>query len=143
MKTISLLFLVVFFSKNCHSDLKKQSKNISFEYETLTRGYYNKIIVKQDTLYIIRDASSKNISKSVINKNDWNILLNLLEDIDLDSIEKLKAPTNRRALDAALHANLKIVYKDKIYPSNRFDANNAPVEIEKLIDKIITISNNK
>lgn len=143
MKTIPLLFLVIFLGKGCNSDLKKESENISFEYETLTRGSYNKIIVKQDTIFTIHDASMGEVTKAEISKKDWKELLNMLGKVEMNSIEKMKAPTNDRAHDGALHANLKVVYKDKTYQSDSFDAGNPPKEIEKIVNKVITVSNKK
>lgn len=143
MKTAYLLLLILFFGKGCDSDIKKTSDTISFEYEAMTRGSYKKIIVKKDTLFTIYSSSLEEVKKSEVSKNDWNTLLNLLEKVDLNSIEKLKAPTNKRAYDGALHANLKVIYKYKTYQSNSFDANNPPKEIEEIVHKIVTISNKR
>lgn len=140
MKLASVLLMMIFLAKGCGNELRKESTNISFEYEALTRGSYNKIIAKQDTIITIKDRVMSTVVESSLKKRDWNTLLTLLEKIDRTNVNNLKAPSDRRTYDGALMANLKVIYKDKVYESSSFDHGNPPEEIEKLVNKIIALS---
>jgi len=140
MKILSTFILVLLMAKGCtNSELKKESENISFEYEANTRGSYKKIIAKQDTVYTIKTRDGKAIEKT-LSKSDWNSLLNLLSKVDATKIAALKAPSEKRFYDGAMIAELKVIYKDKTYESSNFDHGNPPAEIKDLVNKIIEVS---
>lgn len=140
MKILSTFILVLLMAKGCtNSELKKESENISFEYEAHTRGGYKKILAKQDTVYTIKTRNGEPIQKA-LSKSDWNSLLNLLSKVDVTKIADLKAPTEKRFYDGAMIAGLKVIYKDKIYESSNFDHGNPPAEIKDLVNKIIEVS---
>ena len=140
MKILSTFILMLFMAKGCtNSELKKESENISFEYEAHTRGGYKKVLAKQDTVYTIKSRGSEAIEKK-LSKSDWNSLLNLLSKVDAEKIKDLKAPSEKRFYDGAMIAELKVIYKDKTYESANFDHGNPPAEIKDLITKILAIS---
>lgn len=141
MKTITLLVLTLFLAKGCGSTgLKKDSDNISIEYEALTRGAYNKIITKRDTVITIKDREMKNPIQRTLSNSDWNTILKLMSEINLETVANLKAPTKERFHDGAMMANITVIYRDKIYKSTTFDHGHPPKEIEKLVEKIIATS---
>lgn len=140
MKILTTFILMLFMAKGCTtSELKKESENISFEYEANTRGSYKKALVKQDTVYSITQRNGKPVEKT-LSKSDWNSLLNLLSKVDATKISELKAPSEKRFYDGAMIAGLKIIYKDKTYESSNFDHGNPPAEIKDLVNKIIEVS---
>jgi len=140
MKILSTFILVLLMAKGCtNSELKKESENISFEYEANTRGSYRKVIAKQDTVYTIKSRGGEAVEKK-LSKGDWNSLLNLLSKVDAEKIKDLKAPSEKRFYDGAMIADLKIIYKDKTYESSSFDHGNPPAEIKDLVNKILEVS---
>jgi hypothetical protein len=54
----------------------------------------------------------------------------------LDSLPKLKAPTEKRFYDGAAIANFKITFKDSTYETTSFDHGFPPKEIKKFVNKI-------
>jgi hypothetical protein len=62
------------------------------------------------------------------------------QEVDLEEIPNLKAPTEKRFYDGAAIANINIIYKGKTYESNGFDHGNPPLEIEKLVNKITLLA---
>ena len=127
-------------AKGCtNSELKKESENISFEYEAHTRGGYKKVLAKQDTVYTIKSRGGEAIEKK-LSKSDWNSLLSLLSKVDAEKMKDLKAPSDKRAYDGAMMAELKVIYKDKTYQTPTFDHGNPPAEIKDLVNKIIEVS---
>lgn len=140
MKILSTFILVLLMAKGCtNSELKKESENISFEYEANTRGSYRKVIAKQDTVYTIKSRGGEAVEKK-LSKGDWNSLLNLLSKVDAEKIKDLKAPSEKRFYDGAMIADLKVIYKDKTYESSSFDHGNPPAEIKDLVNKILEVS---
>ena len=140
MKILTTFILMLFMAKGCtSSEIKKESENISFEYEANTRGSYKKVLAKQDTVYTIKTRDGKAIEKS-LSKSDWNSLLNLLSKVDATKIADLKAPSEKRFYDGAMIGQLKVIYKDKTYESSNFDHGNPPAEIKDLVEKIIEVS---
>ncbi len=86
---------------------------------------------------ISKDRSGQD--KAVATKiaaEDWEELVDCFNKMELDSLSKLKAPTEKRFHDGAAIANLKITVKDKTYETTSFDHGFPPKEIKKFVDKI-------
>ncbi|HEU4496835.1 MAG TPA: hypothetical protein VFR70_07260 [Flavobacterium sp.] len=141
MKIAAAAFmLILLFAKGCtDSEVKKESKNISFEYEAHTRGSYKKVLAKQDTVFTIASRNGKPVQKKLSEK-DWNALLAIASKVDAEKLKDLKAPSEKRFHDGAMIATLKVIYKDKTYESAAFDHGNPPAEIKDLVNKILQVS---
>lgn len=141
MKILFPFIVLLFMAKGCtSSELKKESENISFEYEANTRGNYLKRLVKQDTIFAIKTRGGLPMQKE-LSTSDWNSLLTLLSKVDVANIPNLKAPSEKRFHDGAMIASLKVIYKDKTYQTTDFDHGNPPAEIKDLVNKVLEVSN--
>jgi hypothetical protein len=141
MKIVSLLFLTLFLGKGCSDHQKQDIDTAVIEYVANTRGFYQKITMEKQTVTISSDRSGK--EKSVptkISDADWKELVNYFKTVELDSLAKLKAPTEKRFYDGAAIANLKIKYKDKTYETSSFDHGFPPKEITKFVNKITSFA---
>ncbi|MBC8643403.1 hypothetical protein H9W95_02760 [Flavobacterium lindanitolerans] len=139
MKILSAFVMVLVLAKGCNSsELRKESENISFEYEATTRGNYRKIIAGQDTIFTIKSRNGEAVEKNF--HGDWNSMLDLLAKVDRANIQNLKAPSEKRFYDGAMIAGLTVIYKQDTYRSASFDHGNPPKEIKKLVEKIISAS---
>lgn len=141
MKILSLLFLTIFLGKGCDSAKAQEISNTVIEYEANTRGFYQKIMVKNQRVTISKDrnGNDKPMPKK-ISDADWKELVECFETIELDSLAKLKAPTEKRFYDGAAIANLKITYKDKTYETTSFDHGFPPKQIKKFVNKITSFA---
>ena len=134
-----LLSLVI--SSSCFNKPKQDWNNAKIEYEASSRGYYSKITFEKRTISISKERNSilepevKNI-----NTKDWNYLVGCLKKVNLKKLSDYKDPTQDRFFDGAPIASLKIIYKGKEYQSASFDHGTPPVEIEKLVAKIISLA---
>ncbi|MFV8371584.1 hypothetical protein [Flavobacterium sp. LB2P74] len=137
MKVLSLLLLTIFLGKGCKSAQAQEIRNVVIEYEANTRGFYQKITVKNQMVTISknRDGNDKPVPTK-ISDADWKELVDCFETMQLDSLSKLKAPTEKRFHDGAAIANLKITFKDKTYETTSFDHGFPPKEIKKFVHKI-------
>lgn len=117
--------------------------NFSFEYEAITRGSYNKVVVSGDSVTTIKDRDMKDVTTTRLNTADRDFLLSALNKINLNTIQDLKSPTNKRQYDGALIANLVITKDGKTYQSAGFDHGEPPAEIKPVVDKIVALSDLK
>ena len=137
MKIYALILLTVFLSKGCGSDEEIDMQSAVVEYTATTRGFFQKITIKNHEVFVSKERNSTAIEKGIkISDADWNEMVRDFQAINLDEIHNLKSPTEKRFYDGAPIANLKITFKDKTYESQSFDHGFPPAEIEKLVVKI-------
>jgi hypothetical protein len=137
MRILSLLLLTIFLGKSCDGQNKQDLESAVIEYTANTRGFYQKITVQNQTVTISKDRSGQD--KAVATKiaaEDWKELVNCFKKMELDSLSKLKAPTEKRLYDGAPIANFKITFKDKTYETPSFDHGFPPKEIKTFVNKI-------
>jgi hypothetical protein len=141
MKILSLLFLTIFLGKGCDSAKAQDIQSAVIEYTANTRGFYQKITVKNQMVTVSKDRNGNDKPVAVkISDADWNELVNCFKKVKLDSLAKLKAPTEKRFYDGAAIADLKITYKDKKYESTSFDHGFPPKEIKKFVNTITSFA---
>ena len=141
MKILSLILLTVFLGKGCAGQNKQDLESAVIEYTANSRGFYQKITVQNQMFAISKDRSGhdKPVATKIAAK-DWEELVDCFKKMELDSLPKLKAPTEKRFYDGAAIANLKVTVKDKTYETASFDHGFPPKEIEKFVNKINSFS---
>jgi len=135
------LFLTLFLGKGCDDQQKQDIDTAVIEYVANSRGFYQKITVEKQTVTVSSDRSGR--EKTVptkISDDDWKDLVNCFKKVELDSLPKLKAPTEKRFYDGAAIANLKITYKDTVYETTSFDHGFPPKEIKKFVNRITSFA---
>ncbi|EKT4519120.1 hypothetical protein ABF176_001756 [Flavobacterium psychrophilum] len=171
MKTIALVFLSLLLTKSCQpkkeSGLSQQTKETidnnatpevekpektnnkvqtgtKAEYEAFSRGFFSKITFENNQLTISSDRNNpEKVTIIVLTKNDISDLSNLIKAVNLDQLPSLKSPSEARMYDGAAHANLTITSGGTVYTGAGFDAGKPPVEIEKLVSKLVSYSEKK
>lgn len=141
MKILSLLFLTIFLGNGCEKAKAQDIETAIIEYTANTRGFYQKITVKNQMLTVSkdRDGNDKPVPKK-LSDADWKGLVDCFKLVELDSLSKLKAPTEKRFHDGAAIANLKITFKDKAYETASFDHGFPPKEIKKFVNTITSLA---
>ena len=141
MKILTIVFLTIFMSNGCDSASAQDIENAVVEYTANTRGFYQKITVKNQMVTVSKDRNGNdNPIPTKISDADWKELLDCFKIIELDSLSKLKAPTKKRFNDGAAIANLKIKFKEKPYETTDFDDGFPPKEIKKFVNKITSFA---
>ena len=144
MKLLSLLLLTMVVGKSCSQDAKNDIANAEIHYEANTRGFFEKIIVKDKMISVTNDRSNpENKTDSKLSDNDLKQLVEYFKTISLENLPTFKAPSEKRFYDGAAIANLTIIYGGKEYRSVDFDHGTPPKEIEKLVEKITSFSSRK
>lgn len=141
------LLVVFFFSllgigKSCQQQQKPTETEVfSLEYTATSRGFYQKITVKNHSLTVNSDRNGTEKPKiSSISDSDWKYLSEEIKKIDTITFKTLKAPTEKRFYDGAAIANLSISIAQKELTSPAFDHGNPPKEIEKIITKLFEVA---
>ena len=141
MKILSLLFLTIFLGNGCDSAKAQDIETAVIEYTANTRGFYQKITVKNQMLTVSkdRDGKDKPVPKK-LSDADWEELVTCFTTVKLDSLSQLKAPSEKRFHDGAAIAKLKITIKEKAYESTSFDHGFPPKEIKKFVNMITSLA---
>jgi hypothetical protein len=144
MKAITIILLSVFLVKSCNNQAKNDIANTTLQYTASTRGFFQKIVVINQKATISRDRNGEKFPEEIaISDKDWKEIIGYFEKIDLEKVPTLKDPTQKRFYDGAAIANLKVRYQDKNYETTDFDHEFPPAEIEKLVNKIVSLAKEK
>ncbi|WP_179318626.1 META domain-containing protein [Winogradskyella helgolandensis] len=115
------------------------SYKTAVKYEASTRGSFDFILISKHGISISKDQSLQTIQKHSIDLAQWEELKNLIENTDLETLNQLKPPSQKHQYDGALHATLAIQIGDVEYMTPTFDHGNPPMEIEALVNKVLSI----
>nr|WP_315248111.1 hypothetical protein [uncultured Flavobacterium sp.] len=133
MRIVSFLLLTIFIGSGCSSQKKIDLSSTVIEYSAMSRGYYKKIVIQNQTVLVTKGRDAQTVENK-INKANWEKIVTEFEKIDLEKIPTLKAPTEKRFHDGAAIGNLKITQNQKTYETQGFDNGFPPKEIEKLVN---------
>lgn len=151
MRKLALVIVSIFAFVGCNNQKKvvendsksnsvvKEYKVPKLEYEAYSRGFYEKITIENQMVSVtnVRDAKKGSEPESIsddVNKE----LSSYLNSVKLDELSKFKDPTQQRFYDGAAIANLKITVDGVEYRTVDFDHGFPPVEIEKLVNKVVS-----
>lgn len=151
MKKIAVLVVFFFAIVGCNNQKKvveNDSKTKSevneykvpkIEYEASSRGFYEKITIENQMVSVVNERDAKDNGETVKISDDVNKeLSSYLNSVQLDQLATYKDPTQKRFYDGAAIANLKITVDGVEYKTVDFDHGFPPVEIEKLVNKIVS-----
>mgnify|MGYP006172193493 FL=1 len=136
MKILSLLLLTIVIGTGCSSQKKADLTSTQIEYSAMSRGYFKKIVVQNQTVSVTNGRDQQPVESKIDNAK-WNKIASEFSKINLDSLSALKAPTEKRFYDGAAIGNLKITQNQKTYETAGFDNGFPPKEIEKLVNILV------
>lgn len=140
-KRIVLLLSILFFS-GCAGQKKGDWDSIKIEYKAYSRGFYQTISVAHQMVFVAKNREEKPIGFK-LSDADWNSIIRAVQELELASLPRVKAPTEKRFYDGAAIANLKITKQGKTYESQSFDHGFPPLETEKIVNKMVSFGNQK
>jgi PBP1b-binding outer membrane lipoprotein LpoB len=135
-KSIVLLLSILVFA-GCAGQKRTAQNETKMEYKAYSRGFYQEITIEKQLVFVAKSRDEKPVIFK-IPIADWNNLNSAIQELDLDSLSQLKAPTEKRLFDGAAIANLKITKQGKTFESQSFDHGYPPVEIEKVVNKMLS-----
>jgi len=111
------------------------------KYEANSRGLAFAVKVENQILYVSRVRGFKDYEEKIkISDVDWNEIVTLIKAVDLAKVKGFKWPTEKRFYDGAAHANITFISGGVEYSASGFDHGFPPVEIEKLVNKILKLT---
>ncbi len=124
------------------SESNMQEKIETITYEAASRGSFFSITITNQRIEKASDRSKKNLKTQQCSKKDWTIIQDNLQNIDLNTIDTLKAPTNYKSVDRAMRAKLMLQSSTKTYTSVSFDHGKPPKELQQLANTILLLGEN-
>ncbi len=144
MKIIAAIAMVFFLAKGCGNETAKDMQTAQIEYTANTRGFFQKLMVNNGVFSKSEDRNSDAKAEAIsLSKEETQDLVAAFQEINLEDLGDYKAPTEKRFHDGAAIGKLKITYQGKTYESQDFDHGNPPVEIEKFVDKLVSLAKNE
>jgi hypothetical protein len=141
-----LLGMILLFFVGCKptkSDMNNHQNNDIpvIKYEANARNLFLNIKVEHQVLFVSRERDAKDYQEKItISDADWKEIVMLTKAVDLAKVKDLKWPTEKRFYDGAAHANVTFISNEVEYTANGFDHGYPPVEIEKLVNKIVKLT---
>ncbi|REG89529.1 META domain-containing protein [Winogradskyella sediminis] len=126
-------------SKKSATSNDSDTYKTAVKYKTLTRGAFDFILISKDEILISTDQNLQTITTHGIAPSDWAVLKTLIEAVNLETLQKLKPPSQNYQFDGSPQATLTIQIGDIEYPSIAFDHGNPPKEIKPLVNKVLSI----
>lgn len=127
-------------------NLNAQDSNIvnMIEFSTLSRsGHYEHIIITQDSFFInITERRTNTVDTSFsssLKTNEWQAIIQSLENIPLSEIDDLESPTMKRTYDGARHSEIIISTKNNKTFNHLFDDENPHEKLNPLMNKIESV----
>ena len=122
----------------------QQNEVPTLYYEATSRGVFLSIKVENQMLYVSRTRDFKDYDEKIaISDADWKEISALANALELEKVKDMKWPTEKRYYDGAAHANITFESKGVKYPANGFDHGFPPAEVEKLVNIITKLAENK
>lgn len=123
--------------------VKKETRNqsMSFEYSQHSRGIYQNISINKKSI-TIKNKREGDVIGTGCSEEQWQKIMDAIEDIDIENIQNLEAPSQKRLYDGAAIAKLKVTFEGKIYETPIFDHGNPHAEIANLVKEILSIAQN-
>lgn len=138
MKIIIKIFpLVAFFIIwSCTSQENKSTSEMTITYKAQTRGAIYTIKVEGEDLKFKNQNEEKTLSLS---KKQLSKFQKEVSAIELNDIENLQAPSEKRYTDGAMFASFTIKLDDDTFVSSEFDHGNPPKELSNLYAYLLSL----
>jgi hypothetical protein len=128
--------VILLLMMNCTAQENSKKYDL-IEYKAQTRGSLLAIKVQDNELTYI---SNQNKGTHKLSAKEVVSLSEIIREIHLEKMNTLKAPSERRTTDGALHADFIITVGEEVYKSITFDEGNPPKELKKLEDLLYLLA---
>ena len=123
-------------------DPAKNNANAQITYQAMSRGSFQYIQISEGEVLVSTDKSLIKVDKYKCDAADWEALNKMLNDVNIKTFQKLKAPTDKRLFDGAAHTTLSLLKDDVVIITPSFDEGHPPEEIKDLVNKVLSIKEN-
>lgn len=118
----------------------KEAEVTQFEYTTVTMMGKTIMTVSQDKVAVdFVGRSEPTHFERETKDSEWIALMTSMKEVDLDKVNGLEAPSNKRATDASPFASFSFVTPDSTYKSASFDHKNPNEMLMPLMQEFIKV----
>lgn len=121
------------------SEIRTAQEDTEVSYRASTRGFFELITIKGDSISFTNDYNLKRINSFAIPAEEKEEFTRLLSEIDITKLSELEPPSKTHQYDAAPAAFLKVTKGDEEFASPSFDHGKPPKAISNIIEKILSI----
>ena len=140
MKLIWIVIGMVMMSTCEQRQSTFESQIISITYSAMTRGSSFTCKIDEHKIQLVSDGSETYEKSKEITKKQWLSILDELEAVALDNLDKLDAPSDESATDRARIATLVVHSTTETYESISFDEGNPPKVLSPLINNMLALA---
>ena len=136
---IKLILLFLFFATfSVFAQVQKKKVMLKkIEFVSATRGYQESVVVGKNSMQIKQSGATPRDEKVKISNADWKVFCNIVQQMDLKKMDKLKAPSTQSHVDAARASHFSITTSKGKFDSVGFDNYDAPNELMPLVKKVV------
>ena len=142
MKTFLFSLFLIISTTNSSCNRGQSDDILDITYIIQARGTYKQIKFSKDLILFSDAINNKKHSKKTP-ETLWLEMHNLLNQLNLNELHKIKVTSNEKSRDAALTAYIEISLKnEKTLTSSYFDHGNPPEELEAIVNILLSQSQN-
>lgn len=123
-------------------DNSKQDNGYKITYTAMSRGLFNEYVFENGEISIQKDRASTPTVKTC-SQEEINTLIKEVKALELEKLNSLKAPTEKRFVDAAAIAILKVTYQGETYQTPEFDYGEPNKYIASLVSTLMGLVEKK
>ena len=116
-----------------------KTKNIVLIYKYYSRGFYKEYQFEEKKISAFSDHKKLTPIETRIKPKDWTKTLTLLDGLNIEKFESLKAPSNLRGTDKVEFGRLILKIQGNTLKSKTFDHGNPPAVIKAIVDHLLNI----
>ena len=131
-------FVLIEAIKN-NTDNKALIDKYTIEYSAITRGTYKTISFVDNTLFYSNDRNTKPTARTC-NADERAIISKLVNELNLDALATLEAPSKAHQYDGAAGATFSITNNGKTYQTQTFDHGKPHEDIAELVNALMSMS---
>lgn len=140
MKLIGMVMAMLILGTCGQNSSEMDSKVESITYAAKTRGSSYICTIDNHQIQLTTEGTTSFQKSKEISKKQWLNILKGLEEIVLDSLNKLEAPTDNSSADRARIATLVVHSTNEIHKSIPFDEGNPPEALSSLINNMLALA---
>ncbi|WP_299521508.1 META domain-containing protein [Winogradskyella sp.] len=122
--------------------ISSNSNGTFITYKALSRSAFEYVQISKSGITVSQDRTLQALESYACKPQDWEALSIMLKEIDIENLDKLKVPIDKRLYDGAAHATLSIIKGDVEMMSPSFDHGTPPKKIEELVNKVLSMGEN-
>ncbi|TCI84981.1 hypothetical protein [Tenacibaculum sp. M341] len=133
MKILFKITFIVYLILNSCAAQKQETNSLHISkltYKAMTRGNFENISITGNNISHTTPSLS---NKQTLSDQKLKEINDLVSKLNLETLSKIKAQTNKRLYDGAMNTSISIKVDNKTYTSSNFDHDAPPKELQPLI----------